>query len=260
MDQVPVVPTTLTTQSVDPRLIAMFTKAEGTVGVQGSFTHFVHPMRPPSGDDVEYTFELPNTGADYIDMKNIELYVRGKLTRADGTALVDDEKVVLVNNSLHSLFETVTVLIGHNQQEIQMNNYPFKAYLRQLMHSQSSTPSMRGHGFVIEDFTDPMPATGDMGYGIDRYDWTSSSKNVEFIGPTFIDVFETEGYLLPATPLRITFKRSREQFYVTTAASNAAIDYKFTIDKIGLFVPTIKVAPYMTPLLEMQTDQVPARY
>ena len=99
-----------------------------------------------------------------------------------------------------------------------------------------------------------------MGYGIDRYAWTTDSKTVEFLGPTFIDLFQTEGYLMPATPLRITFKRSREQFYLTTATSNEAVEYRFSIDKIGLYVPTMKVAPYMTPLLEMQTDEVPARY
>ena len=260
MDQTTVYPSTMTTQNIDPRLIAMFSKAEGSVGVQGSFTHFVQPTRNPAPNDMEYVLELPNMAADYVDLKNIELYVRGKLTRADGTALVKDELVVLANNALHSLFESVTVLIGHNQQEIQMNNYPHKAYLRQLMSNKTVCPAARGHGFTAENSVQNFDTANQMRYGIRRYGWTSLSKNVDFLGPTFIDVFQTEGYLMPATPLRITFKRSREEFYLTTDTTNGNVEYLFSIDKIGLYVPTLKVAPYMTPLLEMQTDEVPARY
>ena len=258
--EITVAPSAMMTQSIDPRLIAMFSKADSSVGVQGSFTHFVEPMRQAGRDDTEYSFELPNTGADYVDLKNIELYVRGKLMRKDGKALVKDEKVVLANNVLHTLFDTATVLIGHNQQEVQMNNYPYKTYLRQLMVSKTTSPATRGHGFTVEDKTFIDDVDDEMGFGVARVQWTAMSKRVEFIGNTFIDCLQTEGYLMPATPLRITFKRSHDQLYTTTATANVGVEYRFFIDKIGLYVPTVKVAPYMTPLLEMQTDEVPARY
>ena len=201
--------------------------------------------------------ELPNTGADYVDLKNIDLYVRGQLKKADGTSLEKAESVVLTNNALHSLFETVTVLVGHNQQEIQMNNYLYKAYIRQLMHTKTTSPACQEHGFTDDS---KVAKAEEVTMGLTRYPWTSESKVAEFLGPTYIDVFQTDGYLMPATPLRITFKRSREAFYLTTAVANKDTAYKFFIDKIGLYVPTVKVAPFMTPLLEMQTDESPARY
>lgn len=257
MDQTPVAPTESTSQNLDPRLIRMFQKPEGIVGVQGTFTHFVQPLRPPTAADTDYIIELPNTGADYVDLKNIELYVSGCLKRADGKDLTAGEKVLMANNVLHSLFESVNILIGHNQQEIQMNNYPYKAYLRQLMTLKNRSPSIRCHGYTSEFHQ------LDLGFyksGLARAGWTADSKTAEFLGPTFIDAFQTEGYLLPATPLRVTLKRSRDSFYVTTAVENKDVEYKFFIDKIGLYVPVVKIAPFLTPLMEMQTDEAPASY
>ena len=227
--------------------------------MQGSFRHFVEPTRSPGDNDTQYVIELPNTGADYVDLKNIELYVKGTLKRADGTACVDREAVALTNNSLHSLFESVTVLIGHNQQEVQMSNYPYKAFLRQLMQAQTESPACRGHGFVDER-RGTSAGISDFEIAVRRFFWTLNSKKAEFMAPTYIDVFQTEGYLLPATPMRLTFKRSPASFYTITSDENKEVGYKFFIEKIGLFVPTVKVAAYMTPLLEIQTDEVPARY
>ena len=190
--------TEVASQNIDPRLIRMFQKPEGKVGVQGTFTHFVQPLRPPTADDTDYLLELPNTGSDYIDLKNAQLYVSGSLKRATGVALVNDEPVLLANNALHSLFESVTLFVGHNQQEIQMNNYPYKAYLRHLMSMKTESPASLGHGFVVEKRN---LVLGPMGSGVARRGWTELSQTVEFLGQTYIDFFQTEGYLLPATPV-----------------------------------------------------------
>ncbi len=261
MDQPMEVPDTLTSQNIDPSLIAMFTEGQGTVGVKGSFRQFITPIRAIGPNDQQYVFELPYAGGDYLDLKNTELYVRGNLTRGDGTVLQKDERVVLANNCLHSLFESVDVMIGHNQQEIQMKDYAHKAYFRQLMNFKTNCPDARGHGFTKESFAERTDeAVGEVLYGAKRESWTTESKMVEFCGQTFIDCFQSPGYLLPGTPVRITFHRSREQFYVTTPLAKKDQSYKFNIQSIGLYVPTIKVAEDMTPLLEMQTDELPARY
>ena len=250
------VPATMNSQNLDPNLIAMFTEQQGTVGVRGSRTQFVPPTRPVAGEDQQFTFEMPYTGEDYLDLKNTKLYVRGNLTRADGTKLQADEKVKLANNALHSLFDSVIVKIGHNQQEIQMNDYPYKAYLRQLMTAKVNCPNNVGHGFTAESRAKEVST--DEG---DREAWTALSRNIEFCGRTLIDCFQAPGYLLPHTPMTVTFKRSRDQFYVTTNDALRQEAYAFNIIKIGLIVPTIKVDPFLSPLLEMQTDnEVPARY
>lgn len=113
----PVVPKEVT-QHVDPRLTSMFVKPESLVGVHSTFTHVIQPLRPATEFDQEFIFEVPYSSSSYRDMKNADLYVRGCLKRRDGTKLADDEKAIMTNNALHSLFESVTLLVGHNQTEI----------------------------------------------------------------------------------------------------------------------------------------------
>ena len=91
--------------------------------------------------------------------------------------------------------------------------------------------------------------------------WTENSKPIEFMGPTMIDLFNTEGYFMPGTPLRIKYRKNRDAFYVTTPpGENAQMEYNFCIEKISLQLLCINIDPRMSPLLEMQTDEVPARY
>jgi len=231
------------------------------VGIRGSTTQFVLPTRNPAPTDQQYTFEIPHLTGDYVDLKNIELYIRWNLTRADGTLLEKDEKVVLVNNTIHSLFESAVVMIGRNQCEIQTNMYPYKAFLRQLMTTKTNCPDNVGHGFTkITQMTERNAELAEVPLGQERIPWTAESKRVEFCGRTFIDCFQTPGYLLPGTPVTVTFKRSRESFYVTRTFSNREVEYRFNIEKIGLFVPSVKITPYLEPLLEMQTESSPAQY
>ena len=109
-----VVPTDIS-QHLDPRLTSMFVKPEGMVGVQSTFTHTVEPL---TGTDEEYVFKILHTGSSYADLKNTQLYIKGNLTRCDGTKLLHDEVVLVANNFLYNLFEFVTLCVGNNQQII----------------------------------------------------------------------------------------------------------------------------------------------
>ena len=48
------------------------------------------------------------------------------LKRKDGTLLADKEAVGLSNNVLYSLFESVVLYVGFNQQEIYIPHYSYK--------------------------------------------------------------------------------------------------------------------------------------
>ena len=56
------------------------------------------------------------------------------------------------------------------------------------------------------------------------------------------------------------FRRSRDTLYVNTGGDNAETEFKFVIKKNGLYVPVVKIGPFLTPLMEMQTDEAPASY
>ena len=256
-EPVPVVPAEAS-QHVDPRLVAMFVRPEGLVGVHSTFTHVIEPVRAPAENDKEFIFELPHTGASYIDLKNTQLYVSGYLKRQSGEALKEEEKVVLSNNGLYTLFESVSLSVGHNQTELYTGNFQYKSFVKQLMKNDVLTPNLRLQGMDFEFRSNVFK--NDYEVGNSRIPWFVKSKKIEFLGPTLIDFFDTAGYLMPACPLRIKYRKSHDAFYMVTDPTLKDVEYKFVIEKIALYTPCVNVVPALTPLLEEQTEEVPARY
>jgi len=245
-------------QQIDKRLLEMFVDPSAEVGVHSTFTHIVEPTRQPNPKDQEFIFELPDLGSSYIDLKRTELYVSGRLKLGDGGDIPDN--VGLVNNPMHSLFESVTLYIGSNQTEVFSGYHPYKAYIRQLMDRNEFTPRRELEGFSInfgenKEITDVTSVS--LPYGFIR---TKNSKKVEFIGPTLIDLFQTEGYLLPQTRLKIKYRKSHESFYVHSHKDLANTSFNFEIDKIYLRLKAVNVLTPLIPLLEAQTEEAPAKY
>ena len=56
-----------------------------------------------SDDQSDLEFLIPADNETYID-PDIKVYVRGKLTKIDGTALDEKDFTAVTNNFLHSLF------------------------------------------------------------------------------------------------------------------------------------------------------------
>ena len=59
-------------------------------------------------DQSDLEFLVPADQDTYIDL-NIQLYIRGKLTKADGTYLELTDNTCVAINLLHSLFEQCTI-------------------------------------------------------------------------------------------------------------------------------------------------------
>ena len=65
----------------------------------------------------------------YIDLKNLLLSVRVKIVKADGSDLVEEDRVALANNSLHTIFSQVDVNVQQQPTSEVGANYAYKAYL-----------------------------------------------------------------------------------------------------------------------------------
>ena len=61
-----------------------------------------------SVDQSDLEFLIPTDNETYID-PDINVYVRGKLTKIDGTALDEKDFTSVTNNFLHSLFSQYSV-------------------------------------------------------------------------------------------------------------------------------------------------------
>lgn len=100
-----------------------------------------HPISSLS-DGAPIEFEVSSSGDDYIDYANSYLYVRAKITRANGTNLEETDTVGPVNNFLHSLFSQVDVSLNGTQITNSTNTYPYRAYIETLLSYGSSAKSL----------------------------------------------------------------------------------------------------------------------
>lgn len=107
-------------QRLSKRLIEPYLREAVEIGASGSHKVLVLPTKPLDVSDTQYTFEFPVFGNSVIDLKGTLLYVCGKVKKkgADGSyadITVETELFNIACNTLHSLFESVSVTIGNNQ-------------------------------------------------------------------------------------------------------------------------------------------------
>ena len=64
-----------------------------------------------SAEQSDLEFLIPAYNDTYVDI-NIKLYIRGKLTKADGTNLDNTDFTAVTNNFLHSLFSQCSIALN----------------------------------------------------------------------------------------------------------------------------------------------------
>jgi len=98
---------------------------------QGSWVEY-HPLTTVSdGSPIE--FDVSGTGDDYIDFANTILYVKAKVTQANGNNLGADAEVGPANLFLHSLFSQVDISLNGTLKTSSTNTYPYRAMLETLL-------------------------------------------------------------------------------------------------------------------------------
>ena len=251
-----VIDTSISEQTVDSRLIIPFTQPPGLVGISSVFCHVIEPTKPLSRTNNEIHFLLPDTLNSYIDLKNIKFYIRGSFTRKNGDKLEESEAVSIADNFSHSLFDSVTLLLGKNQIEIQHNMYSFKAYVKQLQRYSQKCVEMSKAGLTVDA---PLDSLSDMNDAIARIPYIAGSNEVEFTDHVLADWFTTEGYLIPSFPVQIRFKRNSPSFYTVKSAKNTH-SYVFNIEEFTLKVPCVIVQHDIADMLSRQLDNASANY
>jgi len=98
---------------------------------QGSWVEY-HPLTTvTNGSPIE--FDISASGEDYIDFANTLLYVKTKITAANGTDLADDAAVGPVNLFLHSLFSQVDISLNGTLITASTITCPYRAMMETLL-------------------------------------------------------------------------------------------------------------------------------
>jgi len=230
---------------------------------QGSWVEY-HPLTTVSdGSPIE--FDVSGTGDDYIDFANTMLYVKAKVTQANGNNLVADAEVGPVNLFLHSLFSQVDISLNGTLITSSTNTYPYRAMLETLLtYGQDAKSSQLTSALYYKDTGGNMDsldfATANaINNGLaTRRRLTRQSQVIDMMGRIHADIFFQERYMLNEVGVKIKLVRSKDAFCLMGNE-----DYKVKITHASLFVRKVKLMPSVflahAKALERGTAKYPIR-
>ena len=134
-------------QRISSKIITPYLRESSSIGVSGTYRIEVAPTKLIASDDRTYEFEIPELDRSLYDLKNTLLLVRGRVRKqlANGTivSVPSTEKAILATNSLHSLFSSIGISFGRNQEKFYQSYHHYKASnlrgYRHQTHSQVYT-------------------------------------------------------------------------------------------------------------------------
>jgi hypothetical protein len=264
--------------ALDGRWVSLFSPEEVKVGIESTTRHWIRSTVAPSKYTRSYTFEIPSFGDAYLDLKSTHLYIKGHLEHNDGSALsyqerveqigpqninvkkIDREKVTPINNFLHSLFHSVKLYLGTNQQEMEEPLYAYNSYMKQLWNEEYEWGNQRmtNQGWSLDLVEEEGRDVNRYDVNADRMMWTEDSKSLDMYGPLMVDFFSTNGYLMSNTPLKIQLNRTAAPFYIISDVGSK--DYDFILEDIALVMNTVKPNPGLAYQLENKLENVASMY
>ena len=189
------------------------------------------------GEQIE--FSIPGTTNEAIDMNNTSLYIRGKLTKADGTDLADGADVAPVNNFLHSMIGDVEVHVNGCLINKKSSTYAYSAMLYKLTQvdvTQNNMGWMSLEGFYPPASGDPTLATNNVFKASQKH--VAKSKEFELVGTPHVDLFYGAQALPPGCDLRLIFTMDKPEFFLIDRVNNV----KCVITEAFLYVRKITLS------------------
>ena len=185
-------------------------------------------------------FHVSGSADEYIDVNDINVYIRANVTKADGTAIAAADKVGLNNLPIATLFQDVSLHLGETQIEGGQQCYPYLAYFNTVMqftpHAQKS--HMQSLGWY-KDEAKKFDNETNTGF-VRRSKLINASKTFELMGPLYLNFFKQGQYLISQTDMRIKLIPSKPEFALNAYGTT---DFKINFEKVVLYVPRFTLNP-----------------
>ena len=224
-----------------------------------------HPLSNIT-DSGPIEFNVSGTGEEYLDLARTQLFVKAKITKANGVALDENEEVGPVNLFLHSLFSQVDVSLNERLISPSTNTYPYRAMIETLLnYGEDAKSSQLTMAMFYKDTPGKMDAVNpvaeddDANMGLKaRYAFTKQSHTVDMIGPIHSDIFFQDRLILNGVNLMLKLNRAKNSFCLVSSAVGA--NHKVVITEAILYVRKVKVASSITLGHAAALKQATAKY
>jgi len=192
-----------------------------------------------SGGPIE--FHIPGNTEDYIDVNDINLYLKFKVLHSDGKPINDKDKVGLANLPISSLFQDVSLTIGETQIEGGQNLYPYLGYFNTVIQYEPAAQSshMTTQGW-FKDEAGKFESENNKGFK-ERSKLIEGSIVCELMGPLFLDFFRQDRHLISQTDMRVKLLPSKPDFALNAFGDGK--DFKIQFSEVILYVPRNELNP-----------------
>jgi len=167
-------------------------------------------------------FDVTGTGEDCLDMSNVMLYVRAKVTTNAGADIGADSTAIPVNLLLHSMFTQVDVFLNGTLISSSTNTYPYRSMLETLLsYGEDIKKSQLTSELFYKDDSSRMDETVIEEAGGHRPN-SGLQKRREFdmMGRIHGDIFFEERSMLNEVGMRIKLIRSKDTFCLMGAVGS----------------------------------------
>lgn len=198
-----------------PSELSLFDLPPTLTAVQDAYFAEIRPLSQISNEvPLEFKIAASNT-LDYIDLASSQLYVKLKVTKADGKDLDSSSKVGPVNLFLQSLFSTVEVTL-QNKVTLTCTNNPYRAMIQTLLKygTDADTSQLTTQLFIKDDHAsmNDCDTAGSNDGLVERTGYVALSKMLDLQGGLYHDFFQMKRYLLNQVDVKVKLYRSPTSF------------------------------------------------
>lgn len=188
-------------------------------------------------------FYVPASDEDVYDLRGHRFEVTIKVTKADGSDLEADDKVSVVNYTLHSLFSQCDIWINEQLVSHQSNTYSYKALIEALLtYTSADKKSQLALSLFEKDkgnSMDDVAGAGNPGF-VERKKKIAVSRLLTLRGCLHNEFLRQPKYLLSHCSLRIRLTPQPKDFVLMTQTSD---DFALHIVSARFEVPKLKLNP-----------------
>ena len=188
-------------------------------------------------------FIIPSQTEKWTDLNQSFLYLKVKVTKADGTNLEDDTSTSVVNNLLHSLFTSIDLYLNNKLVTSNSDTYPYRAYIEHLLsyNTSSKDTQLRAMSLWAEDTAGHMQANTHDGANVGlktRRSRIHESRVCELAGRLHLDIALQEKYLPNGIEMRLRLNKTSNAFHMFGQAEG-----KLHILQASMNVRTVQLLP-----------------
>lgn len=190
----------------------------------------------------QFEFVVNNNGNEFIDLAYTELLLTAKITKADGTNLIADDKVVTgpVNNWMHSLFSQVEVSLNGKLISSPSHTYGYRAYIETLLNFGSSAKKTHLTSRLwYKDTAGKFNDFKDNDGLVKRSSFIKGSKTVDLMSSIHHELFASDKLLINGVEMRLKFHLNKDAFHLMSEDTSV----KTHILDATLFVRKVRIKP-----------------